>query len=88
MSLKAGFLQVHNMLLKSLMTSAYGVHEDLIFGLPGWAEQAHYDVRAKVTDADPAALSALTREQRRACRAAFGELIGVEMEMGKWGQTQ
>jgi bla regulator protein BlaR1 len=66
MSLRDGFLQANNLLLKSLITSAYGVHEGLIFGLPRWAEEAHYDIRAKVTDAEPTALTTMSREQRRA----------------------
>ncbi len=70
MLLRDGFLEVNNLLLKSLITSAYGVHEGLIFGLPGWAEEAHYDIRNKVTDADP---TAMTREQRRALMAAMLE---------------
>ena len=73
MSLKDGFLQVNNLLLKSLITSAYGVHEGLILGLPRWAEEAHYDIRAKVTDADPAVLTNMSREQRRALMAAMLE---------------
>jgi uncharacterized protein (TIGR03435 family) len=73
MSLRDGSLQVNNLLLKSLITSTYGVHEGLIFGLPGWAEEAHYDIRAKVTDADPIALTTMSREQRRALMAAMLE---------------
>ena len=73
MSLRDGFLQVNNLLLKSLITSAYGVHEGLIFGLPRWAEEAHYDIRAKVTDADPTVLTTMSREQRRALMAAMLE---------------
>jgi uncharacterized protein (TIGR03435 family) len=73
MSLRDGFLQVNNLLLKSLITSAYGVHEGLIFGLPRWAEEAHYDIRAKVTDADPAVLATMSREQRRALMAGMLE---------------
>ncbi len=73
MSLKDGFLQVNNPLVKSLITSAYGVHEGLIFGLPRWAEEARYDIWAKVTDADPAVLNRMSREQRRALMAAMLE---------------
>jgi bla regulator protein BlaR1 len=73
MSLRDGSLQVNNLLLKSLITSAYGVREVLIFGLPGWAEEAHYDIRAKVTDADPKVLDGMSREQRRALMAAMLE---------------
>jgi|SRR5579863_344397 len=73
MSLQDGSLQVNNLLLKSLITSAYGVREVLIFGLPGWAEQARYNIRARVTDADPKALDGIGREQRRALMAAMLE---------------
>jgi uncharacterized protein (TIGR03435 family) len=73
MSLRGGSLQVQNLLLKSLITSAYGVHEGLIFGLPRWAETAHYTIRARVTDGDPKVLSNNTREQRRALMAAMLE---------------
>ena len=59
------------MLLKSLITSAFGVREGLSFGLPGWAEQVHYDIRAKVTDVDPKLLADITREQRRALMAGM-----------------
>ncbi len=38
MSLRDGSLQVHNVLLKSLIPSAYWVREVLIFGLSGCAE--------------------------------------------------
>ncbi len=73
MSLRDGSLQVNNLLLKSLITSAYGVREVLIFGLPGWAEKARYDIRAKVTDADPKVMDGISREQRRALMAAMLE---------------
>lgn len=73
MSLRDGSLQVNNLHLNSLITSAYGVREVLIFGLPGWAEEARYDIRAKVTDADPKALDGNSREQRRALMAAMLE---------------
>ena len=73
MSLRHGSLQVNNLHLKSLITSAYGVREVSIFGLPGWAEEARYDIRAKVTDADPKLLDELSREQRRALMAAMLE---------------
>jgi uncharacterized protein (TIGR03435 family) len=73
MSLRDGSLQVNNLLLKSVITSAYGVREVLIFGLPGWAEEARYDIRAKVTDADPKVLAGISREQRRALMAAMLE---------------
>jgi uncharacterized protein (TIGR03435 family) len=73
MSLRNGSLEVDNLLLKSLITSAYGVREVLISGLPLWAEQARYDIRAKITDARPPMPDNLSREQRRALMAALLE---------------
>lgn len=73
MSLRNWSLQVDNLFLKSLITSAYGVREGLLSGLPHWAEVARYDIRAKVTDIDPKTLGAMSREQRRAIMAALLE---------------
>lgn len=73
MSLRNGTLQVNDLFLKSIITSAYGIHELLIFGLPAWAEGARYDIRAKVTDADPKMADGMSREQRRALMAALLE---------------
>jgi uncharacterized protein (TIGR03435 family) len=49
--------------LKQLISYAYGVREDLITGLPSWADTARFDVTAKVSDFDPAAFKNLTDEQ-------------------------
>lgn len=73
MSLREGSLQVNNLFLNSLITSAYGVREVLIFGLPRWAEEARYDIRAKATDADPKILDSISREGKRALMAAILE---------------
>ena len=53
-----------NLTLKGLLSMAYGVREDLIFGSPGWADADHFDVEAKVLDGDAKALAKLTNEQR------------------------
>jgi uncharacterized protein (TIGR03435 family) len=50
--------------LKQLISYAYGVREDLITGLPSWADTAHFDISAKVSDFNPDAFKNLTREQR------------------------
>ena len=55
-----------NMPLESLIGSAYGIREDLISGLPGWGDAAHYDITAKVAAADVPTLPKLTRDQRNA----------------------
>ena len=53
-----------NSTLKQLISYAYGVREDLITGLPSWADTAHFDISAKVSDFNPDAFKNLTREQR------------------------
>ncbi len=55
-----------NATLKQLISFAYGIRQDLISGIPGWADSAHFDVTAKVSDFDPTAFKKLTREQREA----------------------
>jgi bla regulator protein BlaR1 len=73
MSLRNGSLQVNGLFLKSIITSAYGVREVLISGLPVWAEEARYDIQARTSDAGPGTPEALSREQRRALMAAMLE---------------
>jgi uncharacterized protein (TIGR03435 family) len=60
-----------NVALRSLLTLAFGVRPDLIFGLPSWTENARFDVSAKVVDSDVKDLAALTREQHRAMLQAL-----------------
>lgn len=71
MSMRDGTLQVTNLYLTSIITSAYGVREGLISGLPGWAQSARFDITAKVLDADPTAFNGMSRAQRRAMIAAL-----------------
>jgi uncharacterized protein (TIGR03435 family) len=61
---RPGNFAATNATLKQLVSFAYGIREDLISGLPGWADSAHFDITAKVSDFDPAAFKNLTREQR------------------------
>jgi uncharacterized protein (TIGR03435 family) len=55
-----------NVTLKQLVSYAYRMREDLISGLPSWADSTHFDITAKVSDPDVPALDKLTREQREA----------------------
>jgi uncharacterized protein (TIGR03435 family) len=59
-----------NVSLKNLLMDAYGIREDLISGIPKWAEDARFDLQAKIVDPDIQALKKLTREQRRGMLAA------------------
>lgn len=54
-----------NVSLKMLLEDAYGIKEDLVFGLPGWANSARFDVKAKIVEPDAELLKKLSREQRR-----------------------
>ena len=63
---RPGNFAATNASLKQLISFAYGVRDDLITGLPGWADSARFDVTAKVSDFDPSAFKNLTREQHAA----------------------
>jgi uncharacterized protein (TIGR03435 family) len=60
-----GIIRATNITLKMLLENAFDVRQDLISGLPGWAQSVHYDLIAKASDADPVVLKALTRKQNR-----------------------
>jgi uncharacterized protein (TIGR03435 family) len=51
--------------LKELLSQIYGIKEDLVSGLPSWANSARYDIDAKVAGSDVETLKKLRREQRR-----------------------
>jgi bla regulator protein BlaR1 len=63
-SMNDDILQTTNVQLKELLEMAFDVRQDSIFGLPHTLEASHYDIVAKVVDADPKVLEKLTREQR------------------------
>jgi uncharacterized protein (TIGR03435 family) len=71
MTLKDGTLTVRNLYLKSLITSAYGVREGLITGLPTWAHSARFDIVAKIPEEDREHAKEMTREERRALMAGL-----------------
>ena len=54
------------MTLTVLIMSAYDTRDDLISGIPAWAQKDHFDLSAKITDADPEALKKLTPQQHQA----------------------
>jgi uncharacterized protein (TIGR03435 family) len=61
-----GSFMASNVSLKNLISEAYGIREDLISGLPGWADSARFDITAKTIDPNPSALKNLTRKQNGA----------------------
>ncbi|HEY4357077.1 MAG TPA: TIGR03435 family protein [Acidobacteriaceae bacterium] len=58
-------VRLENITVKMLVGNSYGIRGDLISGLPSWAEKEHFDIDAKVSSEDVAAMKDLTREQRR-----------------------
>jgi len=54
-----------NISLKMLLQAAYGIREDLISGVPSWADSVRYDIDAKVAGPDVDDLKKLSNEQRR-----------------------
>jgi len=60
-----------NISLKRLLQDAYDIREDLISGVPGWAESTGFDIKAKVVDPNLDELKKLTGEQRRSMLQSF-----------------
>ena len=54
-----------NVSLKTLVSSAYGIKEDLISGIPGWANSARFDLEAKIVEPDMEALKKLNPKQEQ-----------------------
>jgi uncharacterized protein (TIGR03435 family) len=53
-----------NITVKSLLEDAYGIRKDLISGVPGPIDSAHFDVMAKIVEPDAVAIKKLTGRQR------------------------
>lgn len=60
-----------NVRILNLVSQAYGIKQDLIFGMPGWANDAHYDVQAKLSSEDAEAMSKMSREDKNAATQAL-----------------
>jgi uncharacterized protein (TIGR03435 family) len=56
----------NNMRIINLVSQAYDIKQDLIFGMPGWTDGAHFDVEAKMSPEDAEAFNKLTLEERKA----------------------
>ncbi len=55
-----------NITLQNLISSAYGIKQELVTGGPGWVASTRYDINAKVAGSDIDALKRLTPQQRMA----------------------
>jgi bla regulator protein BlaR1 len=76
---KLNSLEVRNISLMHLLESAFDVPEDMIVGLPEWAEHERLDIDAKTLDPEKAQLRELTAPQRRAMmQALFEDRLGLK----------
>ena len=53
-----------NMRIINMVSQAYDIKQDLIFGMPDWTDGAHYDVEAKMSPEDAKAFNKLSREEK------------------------
>lgn len=53
-----------NVTLEWMIEGGYDLKEDQLAGVPKWAKDTRFDIDAKISDPDPAALKKLTRQQR------------------------
>lgn len=58
-----GTYKATNIPLEALIENAYGIREDLISGVPGWARSDRFDLYAKMVNPDMEQLDKLTPEQ-------------------------
>lgn len=64
-------LTADNITLAWILQSAFHARKDQISGTPDWAKEQHYDISAKLLDADPATVEKFSMEQRRALLLAL-----------------
>jgi len=59
-----GSFSATNFSVKMLVLFAYDLKDDQLFGIPKWASEMRFDMKAKVLDADPTILQHLSNEQK------------------------
>ena len=76
-NMKSGRFTATNVTLKNIVEySAYGLPGPRIVGGPKWFDSQRFDIEAKMTDADAAAVQKLDRDQRRIqIQAMFQQLL-------------
>jgi len=65
---RPGVFSASGVTLKTLMSQAYNIREDLISGGPGWVGASAWDLEGKIAPADADALKAMTNDQRAAAQ--------------------
>ena len=67
---------------RGLIQLAFGEPKDMIFGLPTWAEQARYAIRAKSTEADAKTLKKPSNDQTRGMlQGLLAERFGLKIHI-------
>jgi uncharacterized protein (TIGR03435 family) len=60
-----GYFSATNFSVKMFVLFAYDLKDDQLFGIPKWANELRFDMKAKVVDADPTLLQHLSNDQKR-----------------------
>jgi uncharacterized protein (TIGR03435 family) len=60
-----GSFSATNFSVKMFVLFAYDLKDDQLFGIPKWANELRFDMKAKVVDADPTLLQHLSNDQKR-----------------------
>lgn len=60
-----GALKADNVTLGWLLTVAFHARADQVSGAPSWAKEKHFDITAKLTDADPTAVEKMSADEFR-----------------------
>ncbi len=80
MHIQTSIYTATNITLKELISYAYRIREDLISGFPTWANSAHFDVTAKISDPDHSVLDKLSHEQIGAmCRPLLADRFQLKV---------
>ncbi len=68
-----------NVSIRELLQQSFNIRQELISGLPSWAEGARFDISAKIVDLDMEALRKLKRPQREMMlRSLLVERFGLK----------
>jgi uncharacterized protein (TIGR03435 family) len=65
MMMQGNSISAENARIVDIVSQAYGIKVDLISGLPGWANDARYDIAAKLSPDDAVAFNKLNNDDRK-----------------------
>lgn len=73
-----GSFSAINISVKMLVLYAYDLKDDQLSGIPKWADELRFDVKAKILDMDPTILQHLSEDQKRLIeRTILAERFGL-----------